>query len=109
MLPDFDKLQAEQVMKHQMFLPYSSEHEKEFMTRKCDPIILKYSRLMHIRAPKICDKCSKPLDVPELCWREEKNIANFLCYKCIGILEKEEAMLEQDGVGRWILKKITNE
>lgn len=105
---DFDKLQAQQVMKHQLFAPYSSEHEKEFMTRTYHPLILKYARLMHIKAPKICDKCSKSLDVPELCWREEKNIANFLCYKCIGILEKQGAMLEHDGVGRWMLKQENN-
>jgi len=83
---------------------YKSEHEKQFMTREVDPIILKYATTMHVVAPKCCEKCNASLRVPELCWREEKNISNFLCYTCIGKLEKEGAELEHDGAGRWMLK-----
>jgi len=89
---------------HPDFSSNATEHEKKFMTREVHPDIRKYATMMHYHAPKVCEKCDASLKIPELCWREEKNIANFLCYKCIGILEKEQAELEHDGSGRLILK-----
>lgn len=89
---------------HPYFSATASEHEKQFMTRQVNPIILKHAFMMNSMAPKVCEKCNASLRIPELCWREEKNIANFLCYSCIGKLEKEGAELEHDGAGRWTLK-----
>ena len=97
-----EMLEAQPV--HPYFSPDATEHEKKFMLRKVNPDLLKYATMMHYMAPKVCEKCDKSLKIPELCWREEQNIANFLCYKCIGELEKEEAMMEHDGCGRWVLK-----
>lgn len=79
---------------------YSTEHERLFMTRKIHPATLKYAAMMYSLAPKKCEKCNKDLSIPELCWREEFNSSNFLCYKCIGVLEKENAKMEHDGSGR---------
>lgn len=82
---------------------YSTEHERLFMTRKIHPVTLKYATMMHVMAPKKCEKCNCDLSIPELCWREEFNSSNFLCYKCIGTLEKENAKMEHDGSGRLTL------
>lgn len=89
---------------HPYFRSNATEHEKKFMLRKVDPILLEYATRMHIVAPKTCEKCNVSLKIPELCWREEQNIGNFLCYKCIGILEGKEEMMVHDGCGRWVLK-----
>jgi len=105
-LESFERdMEAMEKIKAQHAPQYKSEEEQKFMTRKINPLVKEYALLMHQLAPKICEKCETPLRVPELCWREEQNIANFLCYKCIGSLEKEGAMLEHDGVGRWMLKQ----
>jgi len=93
---------------HPYFSHNASEHEKEFMTREYPPLIMKYARLMDSIAPKVCEKCDKPLKVPELAWRMAQNIDNFLCYTCIGKLEKEEATLEHNGRGSWTLKQNTD-
>jgi hypothetical protein len=90
---------------HPYFSPSASEHEKQFMLKEYDPLTLKYAQLMYDIAPKNCEKCEKLLKVPELCWRQVKNISSFLCYSCIGILEKEGAELEHDGAGRLMLKQ----
>ena len=97
-----EMLEAQPV--HPYFSPDATEHEKKFMLRKVNPLVLKYATMMHSVAPKSCEKCNAPLKIPELCWREEKNISNFLCYTCIGKLEKESAELEHDGAGRLQLK-----
>jgi hypothetical protein len=91
---------------HPYFSPDAPEHEKNFMLRKVNENVRKYAIMMHIVAPKTCDKCDADLKIPELCWREEHNISNFLCYKCIGTLEKEEATMKKDGCGRWSLKTL---
>jgi hypothetical protein len=90
---------------HPYFRKNATEHEKKFMTKEVHPSVLKYATMMHIVAPKVCEKCDTALKIPELCWREEHNISNFLCYTCIGKLEKENAELEHDGTGRLTLKK----
>lgn len=90
---------------HPYFSENASKHEKEFMMRKYPPLITKYATLMDNIAPKVCEKCDKPLKVPELAWRLAANIDNFLCYCCIGKLEKQEAMLEHSGRGTWTLKE----
>ncbi len=89
---------------HPYFANDASEHEKKFMLRKVHPSILRYATMMHVVAPKTCEKCNSPLKIPELCWREEFNTSHFLCYKCIGILEKENTKMEHDGSGRLIIK-----
>jgi hypothetical protein len=85
------------------------EKKKEFMNRTYSPIITKYARLMNDIAPKCCEKCSKPLRVPELAWRLAYNIDNFFCYECIGALEKQEARLEHNGRGMWTLSEKIKE
>ena len=92
-------------LKYQNVPQYSSEHEKQFMLKKYDPLTLKYAQLMDTIAPKNCEKCKRLLKVPELCWRQAMNISSFLCYTCIGVLEKQEATLEHDGDGRLKLTK----
>jgi hypothetical protein len=91
---------------HPYFSPDATEHEKNFMLRKVNENVLKYATMMHVVAPKTCDKCDADLKIPELCWREEHNVSNFLCYKCIGVLEKEGATLRRDGIGRLGLKEL---
>ena len=91
---------------HPYFSSTASEHEKQFMLKEYDSVILKYATIMNSVAPKKCERCERSLLIPELCWREAKNISNFLCYKCIGTLEKEGAEMEHDGIGRYRLIKI---
>lgn len=97
---DYDNSMHKNHSKPQFVDQYSTEHERLFMTREVNPITLKYATMMHVMAPKKCEKCNKDLSIPELCWREEFNSSNFLCYKCIGVLEKENAKMEHDGSGR---------
>ncbi len=98
----FSMLEAQYV--HPYFSVEATEHEKNFMLRKVHDDTLKYATMMHVLAPKTCEKCNVSLKIPELCWREEQNIDNFLCYKCIGVLEKEESTMVHNGSGRLTLK-----
>lgn len=101
-IDEFSMLEAQYI--HPYFSVDATEHEKNFMLRKVHPSTLKHATMMHVIAPKTCEKCDVSLKIPELCWREENNIDNFLCYKCIGVLEKEEATMVHNGSGRWTLK-----